>query len=79
MYVTRFINQNAIPLCSLCVVCDQEVQPRHHALECESCFQWQHRLCNTGESEQRNFTHLIRCQTMKVKPYIIIKHVKKAC
>jgi hypothetical protein len=23
-----------------CVVCDQEVQPRHHALECESCFQW---------------------------------------
>ena len=36
-----------------CVVCDQEVQPRHHALECESCFQWQHRLCNTGESEQK--------------------------
>jgi hypothetical protein len=36
-----------------CVVCDQEVRPRHHALECESCFQWQHRLCNTGESEQK--------------------------
>jgi hypothetical protein len=51
-------------------VSDQEIRPRHHALECESCFQWQHRLCNTGESEQRNFTHLIRCQTMKVKPYI---------
>jgi hypothetical protein len=25
-----------------------------------------------NESEQRNFTHLIRCQTMKVKPYIIL-------
>ena len=63
-----------------CVVCDQEVRPRHHALESEYCFQWQHRLYNTGESEQRNFTHLIRCQTMKlkVKPYIIIKQTKKA-
>jgi hypothetical protein len=36
-----------------CVVCDQEVRPRHHALECESCFLWQHRLGNTGESEQK--------------------------
>ena len=64
-----------------CVVCDQEVRPQHHALESEYCFQWQHRLYNTGESEQRNFTHLTRCQTMKlkVKPYIIIKHTKKAC
>jgi hypothetical protein len=40
---------------------------------------------SNNESEQRNFTHLIRFQTMKVNPYIIlnhmpvIKHVKKAC
>ena len=27
---------------------------------------------SNNESEQRNFTHLIRCQTMKVKPYIIL-------
>jgi hypothetical protein len=29
------------------------------------------------ESEQRNFTHLIRCQTMKVKPYIILNTSRK--
>ena len=26
---------------------------------------------------QRNFTHLIRCQTMKVKPYIILNMSRK--
>ena len=76
-YVTRFINQNTKNVPFPCVFCDQEVRPRQHALECESCFQWQHRLCNTGESEQRNFTHLIRCQTMKVKPYIILNTSRK--
>ena len=33
---------------------------------------------SNNESEQTNFTHLIGCQTMKVKPYIILntrKHV----
>jgi hypothetical protein len=34
-----------------------------------------------NESEQRHFTHLIRCQTMKVKTEAIhnIKQVKKSC
>ncbi|VDI18396.1 Hypothetical predicted protein [Mytilus galloprovincialis] len=30
-----------------CVVCDQHVRPRQHALQCEECSKWQHRLCNT--------------------------------
>ena len=48
---------------------------------------------SNNESEQRNFTHLIRCQTMKVNKNFLhdqvsnneseaihnIKHVKKAC
>jgi hypothetical protein len=33
-----------------CVSCSQPVFPRQHALECESCFRWQHRLCNTGNA-----------------------------
>jgi hypothetical protein len=36
------------------------------------------RLVHNNESEQRNFTHLIRCQT-KSKAIHNIKHVKKAC
>ena len=32
---------------------------------------------SNNESEQRNFTHLIRCQTMKVKPYIILNTSRK--
>jgi hypothetical protein len=30
-----------------CIVCEQNVRPKQHALECDSCFQWQHRLCNS--------------------------------
>ena len=33
-----------------CVSCSQPVRPRQHALECESCLRWQHRLCNTGNA-----------------------------
>jgi hypothetical protein len=33
---------------------------------------------SNNESEQRNFTHLIRCQT-KSEAIHNIKHVKKAC
>jgi hypothetical protein len=29
-----------------CIVCEQNVRPKQHALECDSCFQWQHRLCS---------------------------------
>jgi hypothetical protein len=35
-----------------CIVCEQNVRPKQHALECDSCFQWQHRLCNTGMYKQ---------------------------
>ncbi|CAC5364718.1 unnamed protein product [Mytilus coruscus] len=31
-----------------CVLCDQQVRPRQHALQCEDCDKWQHRLCNTA-------------------------------
>ncbi|XP_076088513.1 uncharacterized protein LOC143058925 isoform X1 [Mytilus galloprovincialis] len=33
-----------------CVLCDQQVRPRQHALQCEDCDKWQHTLCNTGIS-----------------------------
>ncbi|XP_076086821.1 pygopus homolog 1-like [Mytilus galloprovincialis] len=33
-----------------CVLCDQQVRPRQHALQCEDCDKWQQRLCNTGIS-----------------------------
>ena len=32
---------------------------------------------SNNESEQINFTHLIRCQTMKVKPYMILNTSRK--
>ena len=32
---------------------------------------------SNNESEQRNFTYLIRCQTMKVKPYILLNTSRK--
>ncbi|XP_052818145.1 uncharacterized protein LOC128244168 [Mya arenaria] len=28
----------------------KEVRPRQHAVECDSCHRWQHRICGTGIS-----------------------------
>jgi hypothetical protein len=30
-----------------CVICKIHVRLRQQALECDGCFQWQHRLCNS--------------------------------
>ena len=32
-------------------VCSNAVSRRHHALECDSCRRWIHRLCGTGMSQ----------------------------
>ena len=32
----------------LCVVCDRQVTARQHAISCDDCERWQHRLCDTG-------------------------------
>ena len=32
----------------LCIACDREVRPRQHAISCDICERWQHRLCDTG-------------------------------
>ncbi|CAG2221201.1 unnamed protein product [Mytilus edulis] len=32
----------------MCISCDREVRPRQHAVSCDVCERWQHRLCGTG-------------------------------
>ena len=41
-----------------CVICHNDVRPRQHALECDSCQSWQHRTCGSGVTvlEYRNWT-----------------------
>jgi hypothetical protein len=41
-----------------CVICYNDVRPRQHALECDSCLRWQHRTCGSGVTvlEYRNWT-----------------------
>ena len=31
-----------------CIICKAEVKQRQQALQCDSCEQWQHRTCNSG-------------------------------
>ena len=31
-----------------CISCDKIVTSRQHAIQCERCSKWQHRLCKTG-------------------------------
>ena len=33
----------------LCIECRETVSGRKHAVTCDACERWQHRLCNTGE------------------------------
>ena len=32
----------------LCAECYKPVRPRQEGLQCDGCFTWQHRTCNTG-------------------------------
>ena len=33
----------------LCIECRETVSGRKHAVTCDACERWQHRMCNTGE------------------------------
>ena len=33
-----------------CIICKEPVRPRQQGLQCDSCFRWNHRVCNTGIS-----------------------------
>jgi len=32
-----------------CIVCKEPVRPRQQAIQCDGCFRWNHRTCNTGK------------------------------
>ena len=32
-----------------CIVCDEPVRLRQQAIQCDGCFRWNHRICNTGK------------------------------
>lgn len=34
---------------ALCVACNKAVSGRKHAVSCDVCDRWQHRLCGTGK------------------------------
>ena len=38
----------------LCIECGTSVSGRKHAVMCDACEQWQHRLCNTGEDQDQD-------------------------
>ncbi|XP_069114605.1 uncharacterized protein [Argopecten irradians] len=38
------------PAFTRCLSCAQAVRPQQHALQCDGCDRWQHRLCDTGIS-----------------------------
>ena len=32
-----------------CIDCDEPVRPRQQGVQCDGCFRWNHRVCNTGK------------------------------
>ena len=47
-----------------CVFCKRSVRPKQDALECESCFQQQHRLCNTCMFVFYSIFKSLKCETL---------------
>ena len=43
----------------LCAECYKPVRPRQEGLQCDGCFTWQHRTCNTGIS-QREYREAVK-------------------
>ena len=43
----------------LCAECYMPVRPRQEGLQCDDCFTWQHRTCETGIS-QRKYRETVR-------------------
>ena len=40
-----------------CMVCEEPVRPRQQAIQCDGCFRWNHRICNTGKFSRIIFTY----------------------
>jgi len=38
-----------------CIVGDEPVRPRQQGIQCEGCFGWNHRVCNTGKFQLLGF------------------------
>ena len=45
-------------MASLCVKCVEVFRPRQHKLQCHECDKWQHRICDTGISQQVYRSHM---------------------
>ena len=41
-----------------CLVCMEPVRPRQQGVQCDGCFRWSHRICNTGK--EKNFLNKFR-------------------
>lgn len=35
-----------------CIICKTPVRPRQQAIQCDGCYRWNHRMCNTGISQE---------------------------
>ena len=47
-----------------CIVCSRKITTRQHALQCDKCSFWQHRVCNTGKCQ---FLYIFAKQKKKTK------------
>lgn len=50
-YVLRVSTMASAQLIN-CIVCDEPVRPRQQGVQCDGCLRWNHRLCNTGISQE---------------------------
>ena len=54
-----------------CITCKEPVRPRQQGLQCDGCFRWNHRVCNTGISlEVYNNSEISARRLLKLCSYV---------
>ena len=48
-----------------CLVCMEPVRPRQQGVQCDGCFRWSHRICNTGKFLKK-FSISISCANIPI-------------
>ena len=58
----------------ICISCNTVVTPRQHAVSCDVCDRWQHRICGTGKKKNVNLMHFYSIGICGTDMFIYLIH-----
>ena len=58
----------------ICISCNTVVTPRQHAVSCDVCDRWQHRICGTDKKKNVNLMHFFSIGICGTGMFIYLIH-----